>query len=141
MATYLSLAAGYGIKDLGHTMADIVTHDLAYKESCYEYTYHRIYQIEPVESMWVETTCKQVLDKMYEMMQQKGCKGRKDTDGKAQYQYELVMRDMLFAPLYEAVKQALFVLSFHHSLIIVTVPFSVSLIMLEDFALPFSSCL
>jgi hypothetical protein len=49
---------------------------------------------------------------------------------------------MLFAPVYEAVKQAfLFFIVTNHSLITVTVPFAVSFIMLDDLALPFSSCL
>ena len=66
---------------------------------------------------------------------------RQNAHCEAQNQDELVLRNMFFPPAYEAVEKCHFVRSFHHSLIIVTVPFSFSLMMLDDFAEPFSSCL
>lgn len=92
--------------------------------------------------MRVKSTRKQVLDKMDEMFERKGRQCRKYTDNKTQQQDELILRHMLLAPVDKAVEQAyIFITVIHHSLMTVTVPFAVSLIMPDDFALPISSCL
>ena len=141
MATYVALAARYGIEHLGDTMADFIAYNLAYKKPRNENTNYRIYEIEPIEGVFVKATCKQVLYEMYEMMQQICSKSRDYTNQKTEHKHELPMRNMLLSPLSEAVNKTRFLLLVRHCLIMVTVPFSVSLIMLDDFALPFSSCL
>ena len=123
-------------------MAYIVTDNLADKKTCNQDTDDRVYKIEPVERMGIEASSQQMLDKVDKMFEGVRGKRREDTNQQTQQQNELILRYMLLAPFYKAVKQAdiLFIL-FHHSLITVTVPLAVSLIILEDFALPFSSCL
>ena len=80
--------------------------------------------------------------KFNKMFQHIGGKRRKDTDHKAQHKNKLILRNMLLAPLYEAVEQALvFSLLCTHSLIMLITPSLVSFIMLDDFGLPFSNCL
>jgi hypothetical protein len=62
MAAYSTLAARNGIEDLSNTMTDVIAHHLANEKPGYKDTYYGIYQIEPVEGMWIKATCKQVLD-------------------------------------------------------------------------------
>ena len=91
MAAYHTLAARDGVKHLGHTVADIVTYYAADKKACYENTDNRIYQIEPIERVWIEITCQQMLDEVDQMLQCKCGKCREDTDHETKYQNKLIV--------------------------------------------------
>ena len=91
--------------------------------------------------MGVEASGEQMLYKMDEVFEQIGCKCRQNTDNKTQNQDKLVLRYMLLTPTYKTIEQTNLFILIHHSLITVTTPFDVSLIILDDFARPFSSCL
>ena len=91
--------------------------------------------------MDIKATSQQMLDKMYQMMQKIGRKCREYTHEETEHKHKLLMRHMSLPPAVETVNQIRFTFLVRHCLMIVTVPFSVNLIMLDDFALPFSSCL
>jgi hypothetical protein len=54
-------------------VAYVVTNYLPDEKARYEDTYHRVHKIEPVEGVRIETACKEMLDKMDEMLE---CIGR-----------------------------------------------------------------
>ena len=92
--------------------------------------------------MGIKTAGQEMLNEMDEMLKQKSRKRGQHTYDETQNQDEMILGYMLFTPDNKTVKQtSLLYILFHHSRITVTVPFDVNLIMLEDFAEPFSSCL
>ena len=72
------------IKDARNTMRDIVSDHIAHKQRCEPDTHHRIYQIEPVVGVSMETTRQQCHDGIDERVQHVGCHRRQYTHHKRQ---------------------------------------------------------
>ena len=68
-----------GIQNFGHTMTDVVTHHFSNEQSGQEDTYHRIHQVQPVYSCRIKVFCQELLDILYQELQQTSGQRRADS--------------------------------------------------------------
>ena len=93
-------------------MTDIITNNIPDEQSGYEYSGYRINQIQPVGSRCIKVFSKEFLNVLYEEFQDKSSQSSKDTYQETKYEYELLIGDMLFSPLYKTLQKRKFFLSF-----------------------------
>ena len=93
-----TLLAGYSIQNLRDAVANVITDDIAHKESSEQNTYNRIDEVEPVGTGDGEVLCQQILNSADEPFQQETGQGGENADSQSQQQHELLVRDMAGTP-------------------------------------------
>ena len=96
-----ALLAGNGEKNLGNTMPDIITDDIADEEHRQPDTHDRIDEVEPVGTRVGELLCQQMLYLSNEPLQQKSGTSGKDAYEEADEQHEGVVGEMPTTPTNE----------------------------------------
>ena len=100
-----ALPAGDGVENLRHPVTDVIPHHIADKQSGQEDTHHRIYQVQPVHTGCIKILRQKMLDVLYQELQQTGRQSRNDTHRKAEYQDEMLVLYLLFAPREETLEK------------------------------------
>jgi len=96
-----ALLAGNGEKNLGDTMPDIITDDIADKEHRQPNTHDRIDEVEPVGTRDGKLLRQQMLYPANEPLQQKSGTSGKDANEEADEQHEGVVGKMPTSPTNE----------------------------------------
>jgi hypothetical protein len=92
------------IEDFRHPMADIVTHNILYKQTCQQNTDYRIKQVQVIHPAHIKISGKQMLNQVYQLFQDNRRRCRTYPDQETDYQNKMLFFYMLVPPQQEPVK-------------------------------------
>ena len=104
MGPYAGLLARDGIEYLRHSMPNVITHNVADKQTSDKDTHYRIKQIEVVGLIGIEVLRKEMLYKVNQSLQRECRKSRTKAYEHRKHKRKGLGTDMLLAPLGEADK-------------------------------------